>query len=147
MNFNFDTASLTKTEAQSVIALLTTLFPAAAPSSAPAPPAAPSDPPSPTPVAEQPETVQAEPKRRGRPKATSVDTSVAEPAPATVAANGASAAVVTADELRALLNSYIAKHSMEDAIAILGTFSCNRVTQALALPADKLNELAAALRG
>ena len=54
---------------------------------------------------------------------------------------------VGADELRALLNGYIAKHSMEDAIGKLREFNCNRVTEALSLPADQLSLLAAALRG
>ena len=54
---------------------------------------------------------------------------------------------ITADELRALLNGYIARHSMEDAIGQLKTFGCNRVTEALALEPTKLNALAEALRG
>ena len=54
---------------------------------------------------------------------------------------------VSADELRTLLNGYIAKHSMEEAIEILKSFGCNRVTEALALEPTKLAELAAALRG
>jgi hypothetical protein len=54
---------------------------------------------------------------------------------------------ISADELRGLLNNHIAKHSMEGAIAILQSFGCNRVTEALALDPIKLNELAAVLRG
>lgn len=60
---------------------------------------------------------------------------------ASAASNG------TAEELRALLNGYIQKHSMEAAIEILQSFECNRVTEALSLPADKLTSLAEALRG
>ncbi|HUD75659.1 MAG TPA: hypothetical protein VMQ76_11350 [Terracidiphilus sp.] len=52
-----------------------------------------------------------------------------------------------ADELRALLNGYIAKHSMEEAIGQLKTFGCNRVTEALALKPAMLSALAEALRG
>jgi hypothetical protein len=55
--------------------------------------------------------------------------------------------VVSADELRSLLNGYIAKHSMEDAIGKLKAFNCNRVTEALSLPVDQLSQLAEALRG
>ena len=54
---------------------------------------------------------------------------------------------VSADELRALLNGYIAKHSMEEAIGQLKTFGCNRVTEALALKPAMLSALAEALRG
>ena len=54
---------------------------------------------------------------------------------------------VSADELRSLLNGYIAKHSMEEAIGQLKTFGCNRVTEALALKPAMLNALAEALCG
>jgi hypothetical protein len=54
---------------------------------------------------------------------------------------------VSADELSALLNGYIAKHSMEEAIGQLKNFGCNRVTEALALEPVKLKALAEALRG
>jgi hypothetical protein len=54
---------------------------------------------------------------------------------------------ITADELRALLNGYISKHSMDEAIGKLREFGCNRVTDALSLDPVKLGELAEALRG
>ena len=54
---------------------------------------------------------------------------------------------IDADQLRALLNGYIARHSMEEAIEKLRAFGCNRVTEALALESAKLNELAATLNG
>ena len=54
---------------------------------------------------------------------------------------------VSADELRALLNGYIAKHSMEEAIGQLQRFGCNRVTEALALDSIELAALTGALRG
>ena len=59
----------------------------------------------------------------------------------------ATAKPLTAEELRALLNGYIARHSMEEAIGKLREFGCNRVTEALALEPVKLNVLAEALRG
>ena len=52
---------------------------------------------------------------------------------------------ISADDLRSLLNSYIKKHGMDEAIAQLKRFGCNRVTEALALDPVKLNELASAL--
>lgn len=58
-----------------------------------------------------------------------------------------SAKTVTADGLRALLNGYISRHSMDDAIKILKSFNCNRVTEALSLEAAKLHELATVLNG
>ena len=54
---------------------------------------------------------------------------------------------VSAEELRSLLNAFISKHSMEEAIEKLRSFGCNRVTEALALEPAKLNELAAVLNG
>ena len=54
---------------------------------------------------------------------------------------------ITADELRTLLNAYIAKHSMEDAIGQLKAYGCNRVSEALTLVPAELNGLAEALRG
>jgi hypothetical protein len=63
----------------------------------------------------------------------------------TQAVNGS--AKLSADELRALLNGYIARHSMEEAIEKLRAFGCNRVTEALALESAKLNGLAATLNG
>ena len=62
------------------------------------------------------------------------------------APNGAPKSI-SADELRSLLNVYIARHSMEEAIGQLKTFGCNRVSEALGLEAAKLGQLAAALNG
>ena len=64
---------------------------------------------------------------------------------AVVAPNGSTK--IDADQLRGLLNGYIARHSMEEAIEKLRAFGCNRVTEALALESAKLNELAATLNG
>ena len=54
---------------------------------------------------------------------------------------------ISAEDLRSLLNAFISKHSMEEAIEKLRSFGCNRVTEALALDPAKLNELAAVLNG
>jgi hypothetical protein len=54
---------------------------------------------------------------------------------------------LTAEELRALLNGYIARHSMEEAIGRLREFGCSRVTEALALAPGSLTALAEALNG
>ena len=69
---------------------------------------------------------------------------------ATAATSTAPASVlkpVSAEELRSLLNAFISKHSMEEAIEKLRSFGCNRVTEALALEPAKLNELVAVLNG
>ena len=79
------------------------------------------------------------------PAAESAKTTVASPSENSVSA--ATVKPITADELRALLNAYIAKHSMEEAIAILQKFKCNRVSEALALDPAKLAELAGQLNG
>jgi hypothetical protein len=49
--------------------------------------------------------------------------------------------------LRALLNSYISRHTMEEAIERLRAFGCDRVSEALALESVELNKLAATLNG
>jgi len=61
--------------------------------------------------------------------------------------NGQPNKVVSADDLRALLNGFIARHSMEEAIGKLRAFGCNRVSEALTLEPSKLSELAADLNG
>ena len=66
---------------------------------------------------------------------------------ATAQPSTAPAKPVDAETLRSLLNGYIARHSMEDAISQLKAFGCNRVTEALSLEPEKLNQLAEALRG
>ncbi len=48
---------------------------------------------------------------------------------------------VTGDDLRTLLNAFIAKHSMEDALALLQEFKCNRVSEALSLEPATLAKL------
>lgn len=96
-------------------------------------------------------------KRHRRTKAEiEADEAAAKQAPAVTEAPASTAVAETkasenkavdAEELRFLLNGYIAKHSMEEAIGQLQTFGCNRVTEALALDPVKLNGLAEALRG
>ncbi|HUD74474.1 MAG TPA: hypothetical protein VMQ76_05325 [Terracidiphilus sp.] len=78
----------------------------------------------------------------------SVKTTAADKGSADVSPSGATNGtlkVVSADELRTLLNTYIQKHSMEEAITVLKNFNCNRVTEALSLDPAKLNELAGQL--
>jgi hypothetical protein len=77
--------------------------------------------------------------------AVSVTTQSATASPATAPALAIKP--VSADELRSLLNGYIARHSIEEAIDKLKAFGCNRVTEAIALEPTKLSELAAVLNG
>lgn len=83
--------------------------------------------------------------------ASQAPTSQPDPAPAAVAENPApqveAQKPLTAEELRTLLNGYISRHSMEDAIEKLKGYGCNRVSEALTLEPAKLAELAAVLRG
>ena len=173
MNLNFDTATLTPTEAQAAILLLSTLFPSAA---IPATPERPQPPqtaaehvaasaPTSGPTLVQPDPTPATRKRRtkaemeaaaqdapadpsqGSDAAAAAASGTTQPVTASSATAPAGEATkpISADELRALLNGYIKKHTMEAAIAILKEFGCNRVTEALALEPTKLNELAAKL--
>jgi hypothetical protein len=126
--------------------------PAAEPALAAEPPAEPSA--EPVPVAKRHRRTKAEiaadeaaakqaalAPAAGEPTATSAQV-MTEPTTAS-----ATTKPLTAEELRALLNGYIARHSMEDAIGKLREFGCNRVTEALALEPVKLNALAVALNG
>ena len=67
--------------------------------------------------------------------------------PAAESAPAAASKPLTAEDLRALLNGFIARHSMEAAIEVLKSFGCNRVSQALTMEPAKLAELAAKLNG
>lgn len=177
MNLNFDTATLTQTEAQAAILLLSTLFPSAAiPSTlersqppqtaaehvaASAPASGPTlVQPDPTPIPARKRRTKAEMEAaaqdaladptQGSDAAAAAASGTTQPATAsspTAPAGEATQAAksISADELRALLNGYIKKHTMEAAIAILKEFGCNRVTEALALDPIKLNELASKL--
>ena len=177
MNIQFD-SEISKSEAQGIILLLQSLYPALNNFN----PVSPSVPPvtlqtaidsttdAPGLPAEQttqagPSLVQEPPTRKRRTKAeiaadeaakaeptpavaVSVESqATAESAKATSASPSADRAPISADELRSGLNSYIARHSMEEAIAILQTFGCNRVSEALALDPQKLNSLVEKLRG
>lgn len=73
--------------------------------------------------------------------------SEATPAPTATTEPTQTTKPIDADTLRSLLNSHIQKHSMEETIAILQSFGCNRVTEALALEPTKLAELASKLDG
>ena len=122
------------------------------------------EPAAPTAAHTQPEPTSESPKRTRRTKAemeaaanAKPQASPADPTPAsavqtaevsvTTQSATASKSTVSADELRGLLNGYIAKHSMEEAIGRLKAFGCNRVTEALALESGALNALVEALRG
>jgi hypothetical protein len=122
------------------------------------------EPAAPTAAHAQPEPTSESPKRTRRTKAemeaaanAKPQAAPADPTPAsavqtaeasvTTQSATASKSTVSADELRGLLNGYIAKHSMEEAIGRLKAFGCNRVTEALALESGALNALAEALRG
>ena len=171
MNIQFDTASLNPTEAQAIIALLSVLYGQPSEQPAPAPPnlneqiKVSVEQLSTGPVLVEP-TTEATTKRTRRTKEQiAADQAAAAAAPPTVgdqlaaaeAARKAEAAQparpvngtakIDADQLRTLLNGYIARHSMEEAIEKLRAFGCNRVTEALALESAKLNELAATLNG
>ena len=173
MQIHFDTESLHMKEAQGVILLLSALFPtsdsqqaalqqSALQQSAPQQ----SNTPNPTPVPTSgPALVQDSSsstteatKRVRRTKAQiEADEAAAKQAEAqdavpndlqtTTAQTQSVVKPIAADELRQLLNLYIAKNSMEEAIAILQSFGCGRVTEALALEPAKLSKLAGQLRG
>lgn len=70
--------------------------------------------------------------------------------PASTPSNGATnttAKPMTKEDLTALLNGHIQRHSFEAAVAVLASFKCNRVSEALALDPVKLSELAEQLNG
>jgi hypothetical protein len=48
---------------------------------------------------------------------------------------------VTKDQLKAVIQGYLTRHTEEEAVAILRSFGCGLVSEAMALPADKLSEL------
>ena len=121
----------------------------------PAEPTSPSAPvqSEPTPITtKRTRRTKAEMEAAAKPQAAPADptpASAAQTAEVSVTTQSATASksTVSADELRALLNAYIAKHSIEEAISQLKAFGCNRVTEALSLDPEKLNELAEVLRG
>ena len=49
---------------------------------------------------------------------------------------------VTKDRLKAVIQGYLTRHTEAEAVAILRSFGCGLVSEAMALPADKLSELA-----
>lgn len=50
-------------------------------------------------------------------------------------------------ELRYFFDKYVASHSVEKAVEILNSFGCNRITEAAALPSERMNELVDAIAG
>ena len=157
MILNIDTTQLTQSEAEGAISLLRSIFPSkhaggAVPVSNHIPgPALASGPilvsvasePSPaaqTPPSDQPEPSDDAPAEPGP--------AVAEPGPAAKRRPGrpskaptkqpdpASSTPITAEALRGVLDSFIQRHSMDEAINNLKAHGCNRVSEALARPAD-----------
>lgn len=69
-------------------------------------------------------------------------------APASTQSNGAASTTgksLTKEELTALLNGHIQRHSFQAAVAVLKDFNCSRVSDAVALEPAKQAELVAAL--
>ena len=54
---------------------------------------------------------------------------------------------VTKDQLKAIIQGYLTRHTEEEAVAILRSFGCGLVSEAMALPADKLIELVSKFNG
>jgi hypothetical protein len=148
LKLKIETSNLSPAEISGLITLLETLLsdmdepsserPSWTRAPVPTPQEVPEDPqPSnPTPVTEAP----AEP-----PTATALESPATPRKRHAKQVNGSAIKPIDADTLRSLLNAHIAKHSMEEAIAILQSFGCNRVTEALALEPAKLAELAGKL--
>jgi len=188
MNVNFDTCTMSRTDALGVVALMTSLFDLStsngqadpAPSS-PALQLVPSNPPAQavtevnasapdagaaTQASSEPQTTRkrrtkaeiaadeaaakqaaVDPTAAGAEQPASAESAKTTDASPSASASATEAKPLTADELRTLLNGYIARHSMEEAIKQLQAFNCNRVSEALTLEPAKLAELAAVLRG
>lgn len=100
-----------------------------------------------------------QPARRGRPRKNQAQPEAAqesqteqtqaqpEAQPAAEPTPAVAPKPLTAEDLRALLNGFIARHSMEAAIEVLKSFGCNRVSEALTMEPAKLAELAEKLNG
>ena len=54
---------------------------------------------------------------------------------------------VTKDQLKAIIQGYLTRHTEEEAVVILRSFGCGLVSEAMALPADKLSELVSKFNG
>ena len=175
MHIQFETSTLTPDETLGLIAFLETLLPVneqynqAVPGPhipAPSPTtekqaifgvpvqATPTD--APTPSAE-PTPIDEAPKRKRRTKAEiEADEAAAAKAAAAPAEPTLQTAIesttespkpITKEILTELTNGYIARHSMEEALAILKTTGCQRLSEAMAMEPAKLAELAEKLRG
>ena len=171
MNINFDTASLKREEAHALIAYLSDFFALSTPGQniAPAPTteeqaifgvphqSTPADAPqaqSTTGPTLVPETTTRKRRTKAEIAADEAATkAAAEAAPVTTEAapiatpSALPTTKLSADELRTLLNAYIAKYSMEKALEVLGAFECSRVSEALELEPVKFSALVAALNG
>ncbi len=161
MHIEFESSNLTSAEAGGLILLLTSLFPQpgqpqANPAPAPAPklgpvavtnePTPPANPPATEPTGRHRRTKAQIAADEAAEKQAAAKQTASEPTPATELAPAAPTdQPVSAEEFRALLNAYIAKNSMEAAIEKLRSFNCNRITEALSLPAEQLQALVEAL--
>lgn len=157
MNIQIDTQNLGTAEKHALIALLTALLPSDPPLASDS--LTPAEATTTTAAAVEPEPqaqASTEPtarKRRTKAEiaadeaAAKQETAPAAPVEPATSETTPAPAKLTADELRALLNGYIARHSMEEAIEQLQKFGCNRVTEALALDPEKLAALGTALNG
>ena len=65
----------------------------------------------------------------------------------TAAVEPAAVEPVTKDQLTAVIQGYLTRHTEAEAVAILRSFGCGLVSEAMALPADKLAELVDKFRG
>jgi len=66
---------------------------------------------------------------------------------ATNSAPSAPVEPVTQEQLKAIIQGYLTWHTEEEAVAILRSFGCGLVSEAMALPADNLNELVSKFKG
>lgn len=65
----------------------------------------------------------------------------------TLPAPGAGSELPTVETLRNALDGYIQRHTMDQAISLLQGYGCQRVSEAMALPAEKLSALWVAVNG
>jgi hypothetical protein len=69
------------------------------------------------------------------------------PTPNTPTPTAVTVEPVTKDQLKVIVQGYLTRHTQEEAVAILRSFGCGLVSEAVALPAEKLTELVDKFRG
>lgn len=149
MNISFDISQISSSEAHALILMLNSVcFPEKL---APNPETVSTSDPVPTseaPDTEIPNEAQEQaPRRRGRPKAGTEGVVKAVEEVQVQPTLADTVKVLTVDDLRAALNGFISRHSMEEAIEVLKSFGCNRVSEAATLEPAKLAGLAEKLNG